>query len=338
MAFRVVRNDITGMKCEAIVNSANPDPSVGGGCDLAIYKAAGYDELLEYRKNKIGYISEGEAVITPGFNLSAKYIIHTVCPKFTDSGHGGEYILRSCYRNVLKLAGQWGISSIAFPLIATGSLKYPREEGLRIAADEIGEYLESHDMDVYLVVFDARSTELGKKFYPALEAYIDCMYVEERLEREHRGRIMFDSAACASLTPMSEEALADYFEAEGRDKLNERMSHMSDTFTEYLMYLIESKGLTNAEVYNGGAVNKRVFSKIKQDPYYHPQKITVLCLCIGARLNLDETKDLLARAGYALSPCNKTDVIFSFFIEQGFYDITELDIQLGEHGEDSIIE
>lgn len=120
-------------------------------------------------------------------------------------------------------------------------------------------------------------------------------------------------------------------------KLAERMEHMSDTFSEYLMYLIKEKKFENTKVWRDSAVDKKVFSKIKKNPDYHPMKKTVLCLCIGAELNLDETKDLLARAGYALSPCDKQDVIFQFFIENEIYDITEIDIQLEKHGMPSIV-
>ena len=112
---------------------------------------------------------------------------------------------------------------------------------------------------------------------------------------------------------------------------------MSDTFAQYLLYLIQEKGMKNADVYKRAIVDKKVFSKIKNHPDYHPQKLTALCLCIGARLNLDESRDLLARAGYALSPCDKTDIIFSYFIENEIYDMIELDIQLEEHGLPCII-
>jgi hypothetical protein len=128
----------------------------------------------------------------------------------------------------------------------------------------------------------------------------------------------------------------DFYE-EHEEKLSERMKHLSDTFSEYLLYLIKSRGLTNAEVYKKAIVDKKVFSKIKNNPNYHPQKMTAMCLCVGAQLNLDETKDLLARAGYALSPCDKTDVIFSYFIENEIYDMIELDIQLEEHGQKCLI-
>ena len=120
-------------------------------------------------------------------------------------------------------------------------------------------------------------------------------------------------------------------------QLSDRMEHMSDTFPQYLFYLIDKKGLENADVYKRAIVDKKVFSKIKNNPDYHPQKLTALCLCIGAKLNMDESRDLLARAGYALSPCDKTDIIFSFFIERQIYDMIELDIQLEEHGLPCII-
>ena len=183
MAFRIVRNDITKMNTEAIVNTANDRPTVGIGCDSAVYKAAGYDELLTYRKEKIGFVPEGEAFITSGYNLPAKYIIHAVSPLYIDGNNGEEDKLRSCYRKSLKLAKENGIHSIAFPLISTGGFGYPKEEGMRIAVDEINAFLLKEDMDIYLVVFDTKATELGEKIYPDLEAYIDHNYVQTRRRR-----------------------------------------------------------------------------------------------------------------------------------------------------------
>ena len=143
-------------------------------------------------------------------------------------------------------------------------------------------------------------------------------------------------ACLAAPMEEKEDAFID-FETEHEGKLSERMKHLSDTFSQYLMYLIQDKKLENTEVYKRAIVDKKIFSKIKNNPDYHPQKLTALCLCVGARLNLDESKDLLARAGYALSPCDKTDIIFSYFIENEIYDMIELDIQLEEHGLPCII-
>lgn len=374
MPLKIVRNDITKMNTEAIVNTANSYADVGPGCDSAIYKAAGYDELLAYRKEKIGYIPEGEVFITPGFNLQAKYIIHAVSPHYQDGDQKEEEKLRSCYRKSLLLAKEKGIKSIAFPLISTGGFGYPKEEGIRIAVDEINAFLLSNDMDIFLVVFDTQSTLLGEKIYPELEAYIDHNYVysarkmeygnpyiysvapdelgykdhlniigelEERLGRNFvRKERMLNANMEAPEMPAEEEAcdcVCDLWndeeaEEEFNKKLNERLAHKSDTFSEYLMYLIESKGMKNADVYNRACVDRRYFSKIKNNKDFHPEKIKALCLCVGARLNLDETKDLLARAGYAISPADLTDIIFTFFIEHKYYDVVEIAIQLEEHG------
>ncbi len=382
MPFKIVRNDITKMNTEAVVNTANERAVVDTGCDSAIYAAAGYDELLSYRREHIGDVPEGEVFITPGFNLNSEYIIHAVSPLYIDGESGEEEKLRNCYRKALSLADEKGIRSIAFPLISTGGFGYPKEEGMRIALDEIQAFLEDHRMKIYLVVFDEKSATLGRKAYPGLEEYIDRNYVEQVSDAEYtssyskasRNRLSLgqmlkmgisrsekaasrprEEAQGESARPRREEAArprreeafasadmdlceaAASFEEKHESRLEERMKHLSDTFSEYLLYLIHDKNMENAEVYKRAIVDKKTFSKIKNNVYYHPQKLTALCLCVGARLNLDESKDLLARAGYALSPCDKTDIIFSYFIENEIYDMIELDIQLEEHGLPCII-
>lgn len=406
MPFRIVRNDITKMNTEAIVNTANDHVSVGTGCDSAVYKAAGYDELLKYREDNIGFVAEGGAFITPGFKLKAKYIIHAVSPLYMGGDQGEEEKLRSCYRKSLQIAKENDIKSISFPLISTGGFGYPKEEGMRIAVDEINAFLLSNEMDIFLVVFDTKATQLGEKIYPGLEAYIDHNYVKEVREEEY-GDAYFSSMrpsepgydrylsnaqmverrtrrnaeaqkrelsdfSVKSVPPVSavpkaekqsftgsifkkkktkdivldeaisineccDEAPLFDFEEQHESKLQERMRHMSDTYSEYLMYLIQERNMENAEVWKRAIVDKKIFSKIKNNVNYHPNKLTALCLCVGAKLNLDESKDLLARAGYALSPCDKTDIIFSYFIENEIYDMIELDIQLEEHGLPCII-
>ncbi len=377
MAFKIIRNDITKMHTQAIVNTASPDPVPGPGCDQAVYGAAGYEKLLAYRRDQIGSVPEGEVFITPGFDLPADYIIHAVSPLYIDGRHGEEKLLRSCYQKSLQLAADKGISSIAFPLISTGSFGYPKEEGMRIAVDEIQAFLLHTDLQVWLVVFDEKASRLGKNLYPDLESYIDRHYVEKKSGQEYGkartarteqagGKKALAAAAMPPLFPAEGAALPDITGTPGEDdaapddaaledavlkdtaledaaledmeqKLAQRISHMSDTFAQYLLYLIQEKGMKNADVYKRAIVDKKVFSKIKNHPDYHPQKLTALCLCIGARLNLDESRDLLARAGYALSPCDKTDIIFSYFIENEIYDMIELDIQLEEHGLPCII-
>lgn len=372
MAFKIVRNDITKMKVDAIVNTANEEPIYSSGTDTAVYKAAGEELLLAERK-KIGFMNEGEVAITPGFNLPAKYIIHAVSPCYIDGTYGEERKLRQCYRRSLNLAYENKCKSIAFPLIATGSFGYPKEEGMSIAVEEIKAFLLMHDMLIYLVVFDTESTRLGLDFYPELEAYIDHNYVCDKREEEYGDRyygsetneeleydkkedvekllkypsIKIDKCFMKASSIMSTEdveesaveedgAVGAFFDddlwEENESALNERMKHLSDTFQQYLLYLIEVKGLTNTEVYKRAIMTKQLFSKIKVNPDYHPDKATAMRLCVGAKLNLDETKDLMARAGYALSPCDKRDIIFSFFIEREIFDMIEIDIVLEERG------
>lgn len=373
MPFKIVRNDITKMRCDAIVNTANTKPIIGSGCDYAVYKAAGKRRLSEYREKNIGEVPEGDVFLTPGFRMPARYIIHVVSPLYIDGAHGEEEKLRVCYRKSLSLAWEQRCRSIAFPVISTGSFGYPKQEGIRIAADEIQAFLQNHEMLIYLVVFDAQSARYGKRFDKDLQAYIDENYVDAKHHEEYGIQTMAlqreqDDEVCRpdetelddalrqpdgtdlddeSFSPYEDNLYEDDLYEEDSDedteeenaftqlhesKLEERMKHLTDSFSEYLLYLIEEKGMTNADVYKRALVDKKTFSKIKNHADYHPQKMTAMCLCMGAKLNLDETRDLLARAGYALSPCDKTDIIFSYFIENQIYDMIELDIQLEEHG------
>ena len=373
MPLKIVRNDITNMHTDAVVNTANAYPTVGSGCDHAIYQAAGYDELLKYRTEKIGFVPEGNAFITPAFKLNCNYIIHAVSPLFINGNNKEEEKLRSCYKQSLQLALEYNVKSIAFPLSATGGYKYPKEEGLRIAVDELSAFTMKYEMFVYLIIFDNKATRLANNIHSDLQTYIDQNYVESK-QREEYSNIPYPCATPMRV-PDSEnlreeetkdkkrskiaeirerifksksitlpkfrmfDTEEDYYEEddyvfceEHESALEERIQHISDTFSEYLIYLIDSRGMTYPDVYKRAIVDKKVFSKIKNNPDAHPKKITAMCLCVGAKLNMDQTRDLLARAGYALSPCDKTDIIFSYFIENHIYDMIELDIQLEEHG------
>ena len=373
MPFKIIRNDITKMQVDAIVNTANAAPKYSTGVDTAIYKAAGEDELLAERR-KIGYLDEGEVAITPGFKLPAKYIIHAVSPLYIDGESGEEKKLRNCYKRSLHMAIEHDCKSIAFPLLATGGFGYPKEEGMLIAVEEINKFLLHHEILVYLVVFDTKATQLGVKLYPDLEAYIDHHYVCNKREEEYGDRYFGSvrkddprynayrqeraeleemlmrpaiyesavkmSAPCKALAKtekkksIKELSIDEYYDfvEENEEAIDERLKHLSDTFQQYLMYLISMKGFTNTEVYQNAYLTKQLFSKIKLNPKYQPDKETVMKLCVGARLNIDETKDLLMRAGYALSPCDKRDVVFSYFIENEYYDLLEMDVELEARG------
>ena len=399
MPLKIVRNDITKMKTEAIVNTANDHPTVGTGCDGAVYKAAGYEKLLAYRTEKVGFVPEGDAFITPGFDLPQKWIIHAVSPHYIDGKSGEEEKLRSCYRKSLALAKEYDIRSIAFPLISTGGFGYPKDMGFRIATDEINAFLMSNDMDVALVVFDEELKKLAARVFPKLQEYINEHYVSEKELEEYgeggpdflRNKLQKSSAAFIGSTvssaipsgdrvsrafekvsekikfnrketATSEETEVHYqlipqislsesvdseqgFLEDLEEKLKERMEHhRSDTFPEYMEFLAEEKGFKSSEVYMRACVTKQVYSKIKNNPDYHPSKLTVLQLCVGLQLNMDEAKDFLARAGYALSPCDKVDLVFAFAFENsesllkdGSYEIPQVDIWLEDMGLPTII-
>lgn len=186
------------------------------------------------------------------------------------------------------------------------------------------------------------NSALRKSIREGLRRYIEENYIDEAdlkiSAKEPRKKGLFKKRSamnCCEAMPMCSapvECREVEFNEEHESKLEDRMKHLSDTFSEYLLYLIKSKNMENADVWKRALVDKKTFSKIKNNSEYHPQKITVLCLCMGAMLNLDESKDLLARAGYAISPCDKVDIIFSYFIENKIYDMIELDIQLEEYG------
>lgn len=371
MPFKIVRNDITRMKVDVIVNTANEGVTYGDGIDTAVYQGAGEEQLLAARR-EIGVMEEGDVAITPGFNLPARYIIHAVSPFYEGGDQGEAEKLRSCYSKSMELAIKYKCQSIAFPLISTGSYGYPKEEAMRIAVDEIHAFLLNHDMLVYLVVFDNVSANLGLNIYPDLEAYIDYNYVCDAREKEYGDRYYGSARKDSFGSPripsdeygrivervnqipiMADEMMSapepmecsirqsmdlDTFYEEKDNALERRMEHLADTFQEYLLYLIAEKDMTNAEVYKRSIITKQTFSKIKKNPEYHPDKGTAMRLCVGCKLNLDETKDLLARAGYALSPCDKRDVIFSYFIENEVFDMIEIDIVLEEHGLPCFIE
>ena len=467
MSFRIVRNDITKVKADAIVNTANPEPVYGGGTDSAVYRAAGIGRMLAERR-KIGRIRTGEAAVTPAFALPAKYVIHTVGPVW-NGGYSGEYeALASCYRNSLEAARRLGCGSIAFPLISTGVYGFPKDRALSIALKEISDFLDKHEMDVTLVVFDRKAYELSSSLAADVREYIDEHYVEKQRKEEYgaedgnflrrRRHPLFDremseekaapvfpkqgiSAPNAPLEDMpaflEEDFFRDYFgsddmphsaagnkretfpssaaraeeeksasfparaeeeksavsaaraeeeksvvsaakpkgkpsppfsaakperkpsspsaaEARGktgpaspgrpctdllrpqkgslaRPSLSDVMRHMGESFQERLLRLIDERGLTDSEVYKRANIDRKLFSKIRCNADYTPKKRTAVALAVALELNLDETLDLLRRAGIALSPSSKFDLIVEYCIENQIYNTFEINALLFEY-------
>lgn len=339
MAFKIIRNDITKVTADAIVNTANPDPIFAPGSDSAIYNAAGADAMLAERK-KIGTIEVGEAAYTPAFALDAKYVIHTVGPAWIDGSCGEKEAVRKCYENSLRIAKELGCESIAFPLISTGVYGFPKADALQIAVSVFSRFLSVSDMEIILVVFDNDSFTLSGKIFSGIDEYIDDKYVEERIDEEYGGPVFLSAAAspAAYLDSVCEddfelcECLAEE-EARPleRRSLDDMMAQLSQTWQESLFRLIDEKGYTDTEVYKRANVDRKLFSKIRSNPAYQPKKITAVAFALALRLNLDETKDLLGRAGYALSPSSRFDLIIEYFIEQEVYDTYTINLALFAH-------
>lgn len=314
MPLQIVRNDITKMNTEAIVNAANSSLKMGGGVCGAIFRAAGPKQLQE-ACDRIGHCAVGEAVHTNGFELKSKYIIHTVGPVWEGGGRNEEMLLRNCYRNSLKLAVELGCESIAFPLISTGIFGYPKEPALRVATEEIDAFLNAHDMDVYLVVLDKQSFGISQKLYESIEAFIDeqeAAVLEERAGRYQDRREME--------IPMS----APIEIVEQQLSLEEFLEEVDESFSQRLFRFIDERGMTDAETYKKANLDKKLFSKIRNSPGYTPKKKTILAFAIALELDIDETEELLGTAGYRLSNSHKFDLIVRYFIEREQYNIFEI--------------
>lgn len=318
MPFTIIRNDITKMQTDAIVNAANTELQMGGGVCGAIFKAAGVKEL-QAACNKLSPIQTGEAVITPGFALSAKHIVHTAGPVYRDGQHGEADLLRACYINSLTVAAENGCESITFPLISSGIFGYPKTNTLQVAMQAIQDYLDEHDMDVYLAVFDKDAFTISEQLLVGVESYIDEHYVNEHIDRR-RGISLLDVERSAIF---AEEAMSMPIAAAAKG-LDEVIENLDEPFSQTLLRLIDAKGKTDVEVYKRANIDRRLFSKIRSGKAYMPSKRTAIALAIALELTLRETEDFLNRAGYALSHSQKFDVIVEYFIVDGRYDIFEI--------------
>lgn len=430
MPLHIIRNDISRVSADAIVNTANPQVAVGAGVDQAIYEAAGWPQLLAERE-KIGPMQPGQAAATPAFALDAKYIIHTVGPVWRGGDFGEREAVASCYRQSLKLAGELECESIAFPLISTGTYGFPKDEALRIAIDEISSFLFTHDMTVYMVVYDREAFVISSKAFSDIQSYIEEQDVKKRRHHDWRRRreglygstirreeypessrreekypessgreeeheqvgmnvvpglepafmseeeelelAIMSEAAEPEPVSLSEEEL-DYFEEFipteeepplptapkasmsyssayipvekkkrtgffKKDTLNlgELLNRNTETFQQMLFRHIDRKGMKDPEVYKKANIDRKLFSKIRSNADYVPSKKTVLALAVALELNMDETIDLLQRAGLALSPSNRFDLIVGYCISHKIYNIFEINTYLFEYDEPLLV-
>lgn len=319
MPFSLVRNDIVNMRVDAIVNAANSSLAPGGGVCGAIFAAAGRT-ALDKACRAIGHCDVGSAVITPGFDLPARYVIHAVGPIWQGGSRGEADLLHSCYTRALHLARENGCESIAFPLISSGIFGYPKPQALRVAINAIEEFLLKYEMQVYLVIFDRAALLISERLYENIQRYIDDRYVELRAFPRQAAEALPHARQRAEQADLP---LAAPCATPGKRSLDDLLGHLDESFSRMLLRLIDEKGMTDVEVYKRANLDRKLFSKIRKEGY-NPSRQTALALAIALRLNLDETKDLLGRAGYALSHSNKFDIIIEYFIEEGVYDIFEI--------------
>ena len=347
MPFEIVRNDIVKMEVDAIVNTANPKPVVGTGVDTAIHKAAG-PELLKARE-KIGELKVCEAVATPAFDLPARYVIHVVGPAWVDENTVEEEMLARSYRAALDVAAKEKCKSIAFPLLSTGNYGFPKKLSMRIALDVFSKFLMEHEMQIFLTVFGEEAFKLSNTLFRSVQAYIDENYVASKLEEEYGVDEAPHHVGSANLSPRmkarrkeqqqyaaeflpelleKDEALYDAMPmmgaeapAGGKPDLSNMMKNMDATFSDTLMALIDASGEKPSKIYNSAGVSKQVFSKINSNSNYQPSKATAIAFCLALNLNLEETQDLLARAGFTLSKSSLFDVIIMYCIENKIYNV-----------------
>ena len=372
MPLKIIRHDITQIQTDAIVNATNPTLQPDANVSRAIFAAAGAAELRQ-ACDRIGRCDPGQAVLTAGFALPARHIIHTAAPVWRGGSYGERDLLYSCCGNSLALARDSGCTSIAFPLLAFDADGYPQDQALRTAAEAIGDFLTHHDMDVVLVVSDQESFALSEKLYNSLQSFIDDNYADEYTEeysagyadelsgapsdarlKEHPGKypekdscyetLRYDglpensSPLSGSTSPVVGRAARPPQPTSGaaifrekifqqctiRGSLDDALSRLDETFSQALLHLIDQKGRTDAEVYKRANIDRRLFSKIRSNPAYKPGKNTVIAFAVALELSLDETRDLLLKAGYALSRSSRADVIVEYFIRNGNYNIFEI--------------
>lgn len=331
MPIQIVRNDITKMQVDAIVNAANNTLLGGGGVDGCIHRAAGKG-LLEECKT-LGGCETGQAKITKGYNLPCKYVIHTVGPIWHGGNAGEKALLESCYRSSLELAKAYGCETVAFPLISAGVYRYPKAQALQVAVDMITSFLIENDMLVYIVIFDKTSFQIGEKLFSDIASYIDDKYVETNFEFIHTRTDESGQSVLlgeTNILPAESEPVAisapcyPTASAPKAASLQDMVDQIDESFSQMLLRKIDEKGMTDAQCYKKANVDRKLFSKIRSDIHYRPRKTTAIAFAVALELDLDETKDMLMKAGFALSHSNKFDIIIEYFISHKNYNIFEI--------------
>lgn len=336
MPLQIIRQDITAMQVDAIVNTTNENMIPYSGIDLAVHRLGGAG--LDAECAALAPLGLGEAKITGGHGLNCRYVIHTSGPVWQGGLAGESILLRSCYMEALKLAVSHGCRTVAVPLISAGAYGYPKDQVLKFAVATIGEFLQTNEITVYLCVFDKTSYTFSRELFCDIRAFIDDAYAVERAAPfrmcnedaldampragRRRGPILCSETipplGADTMTSASGKALSDYVHE--RDK----------GFRDMLFELIDKSGMSDVDCYKRANVDKRTFSKIKGQRDYRPSKQTALAFAIALRLDLDATQALLATLGLTLSKSIVFDKIIRYFIHNRNYNIFEINEALFE--------
>ena len=331
MPLQIVRNDITKMTVDAIVNAANSTLLGGGGVDGCIHRVAGEGLLKECRT--LGGCETGNAKLTGAYDLPCKFVIHTVGPIYEDGNHGEKALLESCYKKSLELAKEHNCESVAFPLISSGVYGYPKDKALKVAIDVIADFLLGNEMTVYVVIFDKKTYRISEKLFSDIAEYIDDKYVDEYEAIYNTRRNLYDESTVLSETVFSKDSSVEYSRCAPvcasmpmpkAVSLEDVISQIDESFSQMLLRKIDEKGISDTQCYKKANIDRKLFSKIRSDVHYKPSKPTAIAFAIALELSLDETEDMLKKAGFALSHSNKFDIIIEYFITEGNYNIFEI--------------
>ena len=329
MPLSIVRDDIAHVRADVLVNAANERLAPGGGVCGALFAGAGYERMAAACA-ALGGCPTGGAVSTPGFDLPCRWVVHAVGPVWRGGAHGEERLLRSCYRSAFAEAARLGARSVAFPLVSAGIYGYPVREALAVAREEAAAFLEGHpDAELTLVVFSREPVAAAVELMGELREFIGDAYAEE--SPFVRGRrpepelcAPAPAAAPRPARPLGAplpQAARPVGAAAGADELADRLAHLDASFSEALLSLIDERGLTDAQVYRRANISRQLFSKIRSKPGYRPSKPTAVALAMALGLDLGQTRELLARAGLALSRSSRFDVIVEFYLSRGVHDV-----------------
>ena len=324
MPLQMIRNDITKMSVDAIVNAANTSLLGGGGVDGCIHRAAGPELLAEC--STLHGCETGSAKITKGYRLPCKYVIHAVGPRWRDGKHQEQQLLESCYRTSLNLAKENGCQAVAFPLISSGIYGYPKDQALKVAVDTISAFLLENEMMVYIVIFDKKAYQISGKLFADIAAYIDDWYVDEhtdsRVEQRRRLEALSEESCFeAASAPLPSEAICKSCSSQS---LEEALGQIDESFSEMLLRKIDESGMTDVQCYKKANIDRKLFSKIRSDKFYKPSKPTVLAFALALELPLAQMQEMLGKAGFTLSHSSKFDIIVEYFVERGNYNVYEI--------------